>query len=55
MKALFASWQFWALSSALFAALTAVFAKIGIANVGSDFATFIRTVVILGALPSGRR
>ena len=33
--------------SAAFAALTAIFAKIGIENVNSDFATFIRTVVIL--------
>ncbi|PLU43769.1 EamA family transporter [Sinorhizobium medicae] len=36
------SWQFWALLSAAFAALTAIFAK-----VGSDFATLIRTGVIL--------
>jgi bacterial/archaeal transporter family protein len=40
-------WLFWALLSAGFAALTAVFAKIGVANVNSDFATFIRTVVIM--------
>ncbi|AWB24301.1 EamA family transporter [Methylobacterium currus] len=33
-----------------FAALTAIFAKVGIENVNSDFATFIRTVVILCAL-----
>ncbi|HEX4297960.1 MAG TPA: EamA family transporter [Devosia sp.] len=44
-----ASWQFWALGSAGFAALTAVFAKVGIENVNSDFATFIRTIVILAA------
>jgi bacterial/archaeal transporter family protein len=43
-------WQFWALMSAVFAALTAIFAKIGVANVNSDFATFIRTIVILGCL-----
>ena len=42
-----ASWQFWALLSAVFAALTAIFAKIGIENINSDFATLIRTVVIL--------
>ena len=41
------SWQFWAVLSAVFAALTAVFAKIGVENVNSDFATFIRTIVIL--------
>ena len=33
--------------SAVFAALTAIFAKIGIENINSDFATFIRTIVIL--------
>jgi len=42
-----ASWQFWALGSAVFAALTAILAKVGIENVNSDFATFIRTIVIL--------
>ncbi len=45
-----APWLFWALLSAGFAALTAVFAKIGVANVNSDFATFIRTIVILMVL-----
>jgi transporter family protein len=44
-----ANWQSWALLSAVFAALTAVFAKVGIENVNSDFATFVRTIVILGA------
>ena len=48
MKTLFATWPFWALLSAVFAALTAIFAKVGIENVNSDFATFIRTVGILG-------
>ena len=46
----FSSWQFWALLSAFFAALTAIFAKIGISEVNSDFATFVRTVVILLAI-----
>src|SRR6185312_13153874 len=41
------SWQFWALLSAVFAALTAIFAKVGVENINSDFATLIRTVVIL--------
>ncbi|MGN6486783.1 MAG: EamA family transporter [Devosia sp.] len=41
------SWIFWALLSAGFAALTAIFAKVGIANVNSDYATFVRTIVIL--------
>lgn len=47
MKNLMLSWVFCALLSAGFAALTAIFAKIGIENVNSDFATFVRTVVIL--------
>src|ERR1700685_332991 len=41
------SWQLWALLSAVFAALTAIFAKIGVENIGSDLATFILTVVVL--------
>jgi transporter family protein len=40
-------WWIFALLSAFFASLTAVFAKIGIRNVNSDLATAIRTVVIL--------
>ena len=36
-----------ALLSAAFAALTAIFAKVGVANINADFATLIRTVVIL--------
>jgi transporter family protein len=40
-------WWVYALLSAVFAALTAVFAKIGIRHVDSDLATAIRTVVIL--------
>jgi bacterial/archaeal transporter family protein len=44
------SWQFWAVVSAMFAALTAIFAKVGIENINSDFATLIRTFVIIGAL-----
>ncbi len=50
MKPILVSWQFWAALSALFAALTAVFAKVGVANVNPDFATFIRTIVIIVAL-----
>ena len=46
----FSSWQLWALLSAAFAALAAIFAKVGVANVNSDFATFIRTIVILISL-----
>jgi transporter family protein len=44
------SWLFWALLSAVFAALTAIFAKVGIQGVDSDLATLIRTVVIFFAL-----
>jgi transporter family protein len=41
------SWILWALLSAFFAALTAIFAKLGLAGIDSDFATLIRTIVIL--------
>jgi hypothetical protein len=44
------SWQVWALLLAAFAARTAIFAKVGVENVGSDFATFVRTMVVLLAL-----
>ena len=50
MKSIFTAWQFWALASAAFAALTAIFAKVGIENINSDFATFIRTIVILAVI-----
>jgi bacterial/archaeal transporter family protein len=43
-------WLFWAVLSAVFAALTAILAKVGVEAINSDFATFIRTVVILGCL-----
>ncbi|HEV7407389.1 MAG TPA: EamA family transporter [Bradyrhizobium sp.] len=41
------SWQLWALLSAIFAALTAIFAKVGVENINPDLATFIRTIVVL--------
>ena len=41
------SWQMLALASAVFAALTAILGKIGVAHINSDLATFIRTLVIL--------
>lgn len=47
MSSVAISWQVWAVLSAGFAALTAIFAKVGVEDVGSDFATFVRTVVIL--------
>ncbi len=43
-------WFTWALLSACFAALTAIFAKFGLEGIDSDFATLVRTVVILFVL-----
>ena len=43
----YSSWQLWAALSAVFAALTAIFAKVGVENVNSDLATFIRTIVVV--------
>jgi bacterial/archaeal transporter family protein len=43
-------WFYWALLSAVFAALTAIFAKIGLEGIDSDLATLVRTCVILLAL-----
>lgn len=40
-------WWIYAILSALFASLTAIFAKIGVKNINSDLATAIRTLVIL--------
>jgi transporter family protein len=47
MNAALSSWQFWALLSALFAALTAIFAKVGVEQINADLATFIRTIVVI--------
>ena len=44
------AWLYWAWASAFFAALTAIFAKIGLQGIDSDFATWIRTLVIVVAL-----
>ena len=41
------SWQGFAIASAVFAAMTAILAKIGVAHMNSNMATLIRTVVIL--------
>ncbi|MFA6016889.1 MAG: EamA family transporter [Patescibacteria group bacterium] len=41
------SWMFYAFLSAIFAAATAILAKIGIKDINSDLATAIRTIVIL--------
>jgi len=44
------SWQVWAVLSAVFAALTAIFAKIGVEDINPDLATFIRTIIVLVSL-----
>jgi transporter family protein len=44
------SWQAWAVGAAAFAALTAIFAKVGVAGIHPDFATFFRTLVVAVAL-----
>lgn len=41
------SWFYWAMLSAVFAAMTAIFAKIGLEGIDSDYATLIRTFVII--------
>ena len=41
------SWQIWAVLSAVFAALTAIFAKVGVEGINSDLATLIRTAIVL--------
>ena len=43
-------WFQWALLSAIFAALTAIFAKVGLQGIDSDLATLVRTVIIGGVL-----
>ena len=51
------NWQTFALGSAFFAALTAIFGKVGVSEINSNLATFIRTIVILivtALLISGR-
>ena len=50
MRFFAANWQFWALLSAIFAAMTAILAKLGVAGINSDLATFIRTIVVAVAL-----
>jgi transporter family protein len=42
-----ADWRLFAVGSAFFAALTAIFGKVGVSEINSDLATFLRTVVIL--------
>jgi transporter family protein len=49
------TWFFWALLAAVFAALTAVFAKIGLTGIDSDLATLVRTgiIAVLSGLATG--
>jgi transporter family protein len=44
------NWFFWAIGSAVFAALTAIFAKVGLDGVDSDLATLLRTIIICAIL-----
>ena len=46
MESTSVAWFYWAALSALFAAMTAIFAKIGLQGIDSDFATFFRTIII---------
>lgn len=50
MRDLAGHWQVWALLAAVFAALTAVLAKVGVSGINSNFATLIRTIVVLVSL-----
>ena len=50
MNGLASDWRLWALGSAVFAAATALLAKVGVEGVNSNFATFVRTLVILPTL-----
>lgn len=50
MKMMISPWVLWAVLSASFAALTAIFGKVGVEGINSDFATLIRTIVILPML-----
>ncbi|MCG6536164.1 MAG: EamA family transporter [Syntrophales bacterium LBB04] len=44
---MFPTWIYYALGSALFAGMTALFGKIGVTGINSNLATFLRTIVIL--------
>ena len=47
MRTLITSWQSWAILSAVFAAITAIFAKVGVQGVNSNYALFVRTIVVM--------
>ncbi|HBF40183.1 MAG TPA: hypothetical protein DDW50_23105 [Firmicutes bacterium] len=44
---MFPTWVYYALGSAFFAGLTALFGKIGVSGINSNLATFLRTIVVL--------
>jgi transporter family protein len=44
------TWLYWAILSAVFAALTAIFAKVGVQGVDSDLATLVRTAIVMVVL-----
>lgn len=50
MNVLVGHWQFWAVLAAIFAALTAILAKVGVDDVNPDYATFLRTLVVVAVL-----
>lgn len=50
MQTLLQSWLFWAFLAAIFASLTAILAKVGVSNINSNYATFLRTLVVVLAL-----
>ena len=48
--AIWNEWLTWALLAAFFAAMTAILAKLGVAEVNADFAAFLRTIVVMVAM-----
>lgn len=46
------AWFYWAIASAIFAAMTAIFAKLGLQGINSDFATFIPHLGDFGGIDS---
>jgi bacterial/archaeal transporter family protein len=48
MQAALSAWQLWAVLSACCAALTAIFGKVGVEEINSNFATLLRTIFVLG-------
>jgi bacterial/archaeal transporter family protein len=49
MNGVWSSWPIWAVLSAMFAALTAIFAKVGVEEINPDLATFIRTAIVFAS------